>query len=182
MHREGLGAVHRKPPFSLTGTHGFDYNMGNVMKTLWGGIALALLAAAAVAQEPPAAKSSAHSKATFERVCSGCHKLDSATSSRRTREQWQDTIEAMISKQGAKIGDEEFGSILDYLVAAYGKVNVNKAPADEIVEVVGLSLKEAEAIVKYRQDNGGFENFDALGKVPGIDRNKLEKGREAIAF
>jgi competence protein ComEA len=171
-------AVHRKYLFSLTGTNGFDYNMGNVMRALWGGIALALLAAAGVAQEPPAAKS----KAAFERVCSGCHKLDSATSSRRTREQWQDTIEAMISKQGAKIGDEEFGPILDYLVAAYGKVNVNKATADEMVEVVGVSLKEAEAIVKYRKDNGGFEDFDALGKVPGVDRNKLEKSREAIAF
>jgi competence protein ComEA len=88
----------------------------------------------------------------------------------------------MISKQGAKIGDEEFGPILDYLVAAYGKVNVNKATAEEIVEVVGVSLKEAEAIVKYRKDNGGFEDFDALGKVPGVDRNKLEKSREAIVF
>jgi competence ComEA-like helix-hairpin-helix protein len=83
----------------------------------------------------------------------------------------------MISKQGAKIGDEEFGAILDYLVAAYGKVNINKATTDEIVEVVGVSLKEAEAIVKYRKDNGGFEDFDALGKVPGVDRKKLDKSR-----
>jgi competence ComEA-like helix-hairpin-helix protein len=152
--------------------------MGNVMKAFWGAIAWALLVAAAVAQEPPADKS----KATFEKVCSTCHKLDSATSQRRTREQWQDTIEAMISKQGAKIGDDDFGAILDYLVAAYGKVNVNKATAGEIVEVVGISLKEAEAIVKFRKDNGGFEDFDALGKVPGVDRNKLDKSREAIAF
>jgi competence ComEA-like helix-hairpin-helix protein len=152
--------------------------MENVMKALRAGIILAVLAVAAVGQEAPAGKF----KATFERICSACHKLDTVTSSRRTREQWQETIEAMISKQGAKIGDEEFSSVLDYLVAAYGKVNVNRAAADEIVEVIGVSLKEAETIVKYRKDNGAFEDFDALGKVPGVDRKKLDQGREAFAF
>jgi cytochrome c oxidase cbb3-type subunit III len=60
-------------------------------------------------------------KPVFERVCSTCHNLQIATSSRRTRAQWQDTMEAMVSKQGAKIADEEFTPILNYLAAAYGR-------------------------------------------------------------
>jgi len=43
---------------------------------------------------------------------------------------------------------------------------------------VGLSAKEAEAIVTYRRENGNFKNFEALTKVPGVDVTKLE-GRKA---
>jgi len=66
--------------------------------------------------------------------------------------------------------------------SAYGKVNVNTAPAGEIAQILGLSQKEADAIVKFRKDHGKFEDFDALGKVPGVDPKKLEKSREAIAY
>jgi DNA uptake protein ComE-like DNA-binding protein len=36
--------------------------------------------------------------------------------------------------------------------------------------------------VKYRKEHGRFEDFEALGKVPGVDSKKLEKSREAIGF
>ena len=52
----------------------------------------------------------------------------------------------------------------------------------EIAEVLGLTAKEAEAIVKYRKDTARFEEFDDLGKVSGVDLKKLEKSREAISF
>jgi amidase len=42
--------------------------------------------------------------------------------------------------------------------------------------------KEAESIVTHRQTHGRFDGFDALTKVPGIDREKLEKSRDAISF
>jgi competence ComEA-like helix-hairpin-helix protein len=59
---------------------------------------------------------------------------------------------------------------------------VNTAAAGDIAEVLGLTAKEAEAIVKYRKDAARFEEFDDLGKVPGVDLKKLEKRREAISF
>ncbi|MBZ5620665.1 MAG: helix-hairpin-helix domain-containing protein [Acidobacteriia bacterium] len=153
------------------------------MRAIWErgvlGLALLAIAAAGGAQDAPAAKGS---KAIFEKTCSACHTADSVTSARRTRDQWQETIEAMVADQGAKIPDEEFSPILEYLVAVYGKVNVNSAPADEIAQIAGLSQKEAEAIVKFRKENGRFEDFDALGKVPGVDPKKLEKSREAISY
>jgi competence ComEA-like helix-hairpin-helix protein len=140
------------------------------MRGVW--ISFALLATAAGAQEP---------KQVFEKVCGSCHKPETALSARRSREQWQETVDAMAAK-GLKGTDEELTVVLDYLVGQYGRVNVNRATAGEISEILGLSAKEAEAIVKYRKDNGRFEDFDMLGKVAGVDLTKLEKNREAISF
>jgi competence protein ComEA len=85
-------------------------------------------------------------------------------------------------ERGAKGTDEEFTIVFDYLVAQYGRVNVNTATADEIAQVLGLPAKEAESIVAYRQTNGKFDGFEALMKVPDVDREKLEKSRDAISF
>jgi len=117
----------------------------------------------------------------FLRVCGTCHKADRAVSTRRTRQQWEENIELMISK-GMKASDEDLTKVLDYLVGQYGRVNVNRAQPGEIVEVLGVTAKEAEAIVKYRKETARFEEFDDLGKVPGVDLKKLEKRRESISF
>src|SRR6266851_4886635 len=92
----------------------------------WRGIAISAPGAcAALAFFAFAVNSSAQpaeaGKPVFERVCGTCHNLQIAASSRRTRAQWQDTMEAMVSKQGAKIADGEFTPILNYLAAAYGR-------------------------------------------------------------
>lgn len=138
-----------------------------------------VIAVAVGAQDTPASRPP---KAIFEKTCSACHTAESVVSARRTRDQWQETIDSMVTEQGAKITDEEYTPILEYLVATYGRVNVNTAPADEIAQITGLSQTEAEAVVKYRKDKGKFADFEALVKVPGIDSKKLEKSRQAIAF
>ena len=120
-------------------------------------------------------------KEALQKVCGVCHALDRVTASRRSRAQWEETTDKMINL-GAKGTEEEFTAILDYLVRQYGRVNVNTATADEIAEVVGLSEKEAEVIVKYRKEKGKFDSFEALSKAPGVAVEKLEKSRDAISF
>jgi len=120
-------------------------------------------------------------KETLQKVCGSCHALDRVIASRRSRAQWEETTDKMIGL-GAKGTEEEFTSILNYLVRQYGRVNVNTATADEIAEAVGLSAKEAEALVKYRQEKGKFDSFEALSKAPGVAVEKLEKNRDAISF
>jgi len=83
---------------------------------------------------------------------------------------------------GAKGTEEEFATILSYLVRQYGRVDVNSATPDEIAEVVGLSAKDANVIVKHRQEIGKFDSFEALSKTPGVDVGKLEKNRDAISL
>src|SRR5262245_5700513 len=142
-------------------------------------ITLILLAVstASSAQDSPEPKS----KEAFLRVCSSCHKPETVLSVRRTDEQWGETIKKMREK-GAKCSEDEFNGAFDYLVAQYGKVNVNRAAAAEIAEILGVSAKDADAIVKYRRQNGKFEDFEALSKTPDVDPKKLEKNRDAISF
>ena len=61
-------------------------------------------------------------------------------------------------------------------------MNVNRAQSRDIVAVLSLTEKDADAIAEYRKANGEFKDFDALCKVPGIDLEKLKQGRDAIAF
>ena len=87
-------------------------------------IAAGLLAAVAgLAQQPDMTAS----KATFNKVCGTCHTPESALATRRTKAQWEESIDKMV-QLGAKATDDEFVGILNYLVSEYG-ANANAAPA-----------------------------------------------------
>ena len=73
-----------------------------------------LLAPIAGFAQPPAGPPQA-----FQKVCGACHSIETVTSQRRTRAQWQESITSMIQR-GAKATEEEFALILDYLASQYG--------------------------------------------------------------
>ncbi len=52
--------------------------------------------------------------------------------------------------------------------AAFAKVNINTADAKELATLPGIGQVKAEAIVKYRKDNGKFKNINELKGVKGI--------------
>jgi hypothetical protein len=118
---------------------------------------------------------------TVNRICAECHPTDRVLSSRRTRTQWGEVIEEMIS-QGAKISDNDYTVIHTYLVAKYGRVYVNLAPADEMVEVLRLSEADAQKILAFRKEHGKFADFEALMKVPGVSAEALTAAKDALAF
>jgi len=66
-------------------------------------------------------------RVTFERVCGTCHKPDVALSTRRSKAQWQETVNSMVGK-GMKAPDEELAVVIDYLSANYGNVVVPATP------------------------------------------------------
>jgi len=117
----------------------------------------------------------------FVRMCNECHDAGRISSTRRTRADWEDQIGQMIEK-GAKGTDKEFETVTGYLLRTFGKVYINSAQADEIMAVLTVSQKDADAIVAYRVANGKFADFDALKKVPGIDVKKLEGRQDAVGF
>ncbi len=120
-------------------------------------------------------------RALYVRVCAECHDLERTESLRRTRSEWTDTIFQMID-EGAEASEEEYQTILEFLVSNYGAVAVNHASADDLVTVLAISKKEGDAIIAYRTRHGNFDDFDALAKVPGIDVNKLEERKESLRF
>jgi len=52
----------------------------------------------------------------------------------------------------------------------------------QMVEFLGITEKDAKAIVEWRDHNRKFQNLDQLKAVPGIDAAKLQEKRELIAF
>lgn len=133
---------------------------------------------------PPRAQENAEDPAArvFTNVCTKCHPRERVLVMRRTRSQWEEVITTMITTRNAQISDEDFDTVLGYLTREYGRVNINRAPAPDIVEVLHVPEKVGETIVQYRKEHGPFEDFDGLVKVPGIDRDKLESRRDAILF
>jgi competence ComEA-like helix-hairpin-helix protein len=158
------------------------------------GIALGLFAllltvlslAAGFAQEPPKPETRSpedvKAEETFVRNCIKCHTADRVVGSRRSRTQWEEVMTQMTTARGAIIPDEDWDVVQNYLVRHHGRVNVNRAPVDELVEVLAVTPETAENIVKYRKEHGDFADFDAFAKVPGLELEKLEKLRDAISF
>src|SRR5271154_2136977 len=86
-------------------------------------VAVLLLAPSmCMAQSPAAAKEA------FQSVCGACHSVETVTSQRRTRAQWQESINSMVAR-GAKGTDEELALILDYLTTQYGPASPNGGAA-----------------------------------------------------
>jgi competence ComEA-like helix-hairpin-helix protein len=117
----------------------------------------------------------------FTKVCVRCHPSEKIVEGRRYPEQWDQVIEQMVAR-GATGTDAEYDVIYDYLVAQYGRVAINTAPADEIAQVLHLEPGVADSIVQYRASAGKFADFDALAAVPGVPVAALEKLRDAIVF
>ena len=113
------------------------------------------------------------------KLCQDCHDLDTVTQDNMTKEAWQKTILKMVDR-GAEGTDEQFEAIVNYLARNFGRINVNKAPADEIAPYLGFSAKEAEAIVQYREKNGAFKDWRDLKKVEGLDQAKVEAQKNRI--
>ncbi|HYT73118.1 MAG TPA: hypothetical protein VEL79_00095, partial [Vicinamibacterales bacterium] len=57
--------------------------------------------------------------ATARRLCGTCHPFEHVTTIRRTREQWEATVENMIGR-GARGTSSEFATVIDYLSEHYG--------------------------------------------------------------
>jgi len=110
-----------------------------------------------------------------------CHNLDKLDEVRRTPREWNDVLVTMATK-GATGTNAQFETIRKYLARYYGVAPVNTASAEDLSAVLGLSPKDAAAVVAYREAHGKFPDLDALLQVPGIAKAKLEEGADALRF
>jgi competence protein ComEA len=153
----------------------------------------ASLASSAVTQDPPKPDSkptsqqeedafAAAGEEVTTKVCTTmCHGIDRIERLRRTPRDWNDQVRAM-AERGAMATEDQFAMIKKYLARYYGLVAVNTAPAAELASVLGFSSKDADAIVAYRDAHGKFADVDAVLKVPGIDKTKIEEQPDALRF
>jgi len=141
----------------------------------------ALLCASGMAQQFP----DGAGKETTLQICGNCHNAEIIFGHRQGRDEWVATIQKMIGI-GAEGTPEQFGAILDYVTKNFGPraatVNVNKASAADLESGLGLTGKEAAAIVKYRTDKGAFKAVDDLKQVPDLDFKKIEAQKDRLVF
>jgi len=143
--------------------------------------ALFVLSAAAALAQNAAVLPDGPGKAVVERLCASCHAIENVIEARRTKLGWQRMVEDMVGR-GAEGSEKEFKTVVDYLTAHYGKINVNTASAKDLETTLSLATREAEAIVSYREKNGRIKDFPELRKIPGVSAETLDAKRPLIAF
>ena len=67
-----------------------------------------------------------------------------------------------------------------FAISIFGAVDINKASAQELMEVKGIGASKAQAIVEYREKNGCFSDLDALVNVKGFGKKIIEKNKENL--
>jgi len=112
----------------------------------------------------------------------------------RTPAEWREMVSFMVGL-GAPLTADEIESTIQYLSKNFGstkplsgkgagpaQVNVNQATLGELEAAFGLSAREAEAIVRYREQNGSINKWEDLKRVPGVNLKKLEAKNGRMSF
>lgn len=81
----------------------------------------------------------------------------------------QETYETAGPGEGAAPGEQEGG-----------KINLNTAKAEELMELTGIGPSKAEAILAYREEKGGFSSIEEITEVSGIGASTFEKIKDDI--
>ena len=145
--------------------------------------AAALLSvAAAAAQELPEGPG----KAETEKVCKGCHEVSRSVSLRQDRAGWGVTMQKMVSL-GAKGTEKELAAVFEYLVKHFPaddvpRLKVNEATAIDFESRLSLKRSQAAALIRYRNEIGGFKSIDDLKKAPGIDPAAIDAVKDRLVF
>lgn len=63
-----------------------------------------------------------------------------------------------------------------------GKVNINTASVEQLVELPGIGESTANNIVDYRKKNGNFKSIDQLLEVKGVGEKKLSKIKNMLTL
>ena len=65
-------------------------------------------------------------------------------------------------------------------VADAGKVNINQASEEELMTLPGIGASKAADIVRYREEQGGFEQIEDIMNISGIKEAVFEKIKDKI--
>ncbi len=126
-------------------------------------------------------------KEYVSKICLQCHQPAQLLSQRRTEDDWKKTIARMATK-GVSAPAEQFDAIAVYMAKNFGKeedtskLNINKAKAEDIVSVLGLTPEEAKALITYREKHGEYREWGDILVVYGVDGQKIEAVKDKMTF
>ena len=61
-----------------------------------------------------------------------------------------------------------------------GKINLNTASLEQLMEIPGIGESKAKAIINYRDTNGGFSSIEEVMNIEGIKEGVFAKMKEYI--
>lgn len=61
-----------------------------------------------------------------------------------------------------------------------GKVNLNTATAEDLMNLPGIGRSKADSIIAFREENGGFSSIEELMNIPGIKEGVFSKIKDHI--
>jgi len=126
-------------------------------------------------------------KEYVNKICLQCHEPSQLLSQKRSESDWKATVARMALK-GVPAPSEQYDAIAVYMAKNFGKtedatkINMNKAKAEEIVAVIGLTPDEAKALVTYRDKHGEYREWGEMLVVYGVDGRKLEAAKDKMSF
>lgn len=72
-------------------------------------------------------------------------------------------------------------AFMPFSLFAATPLDINTATAAQFAAVMsGVGVKKAEAIIAYREANGGFDSVDQLSQVKGIGDALLSRNRDLL--
>ena len=122
------------------------------------------------------------------RLCAGCHKPNNLTAYQHTPEEWTAILVRMGERVRVPSTKNELDEIASYLAKNFpkvddpAKVNVNKAPAEEIASRLGFTPQEAERIIEFRATHSPFASWGDLLIIYGVDGKKVKAAKDHMGF
>jgi competence protein ComEA len=62
------------------------------------------------------------------------------------------------------------------------RVDLNRASREELLGVNGIGESGADAILKYREENGPFRSLEDLDPIPGFNRERIENFQDRFTL
>lgn len=62
-----------------------------------------------------------------------------------------------------------------------GRVNINTADEEELMSLSGVGEAKAEAIIRYREEKGGFQSIEEIMNIEGIKEGVFQKIKDKIS-
>ena len=121
------------------------------------------------------------------KICLQCHEPSQLLDQKRSEADWKATVARMALK-GVAAPAEQYDAVAAYMAKYFGKtedatkINMNKATAEQIVAVIGLTPEEAKALVTYRETHGDYREWGEMLVVYGVDGRKLEAAKDKMSF
>ena len=97
----------------------------------------------------------------------------------------EDAAKASVN-QAKVLSDEEsiyvptMGEQIEPVIENDGKVNINCATKEELMNLPGIGESRADSIIKYREKNGGFQTIEDIMQVSGIKGALFEQIKDLI--